>query len=267
MKRTNIDRLRIVAALCKGEDVVETLKSERTAYTEYHKMASLMNATYWRFAKPCANIVEYGEHSQFYADVLERYGKVDDEVLSLMHEVEDFLVNGDACQLFSDYVSVCKSEFLCRNGEETSPHFSFCFGNRRCRNLSGTYTVLFSDVVNTSKRKAWVAYENAVKKFVQEVGLAYAPDSQLFKRDYSSTESVLKKATKKVLGMIGEYKSTPCTEKQACCVSRNMIVDVVSARKLNKAQASELLGCVFSGVDNEINEETYGYYRELLRKL
>ena len=262
MAKTNLDRLRIIAQLCKGENVTENFNSERTAKAEWNKMLGF-KVNNWVFEDLGRVLREWGTDNYLYKRALERFGVVDDEVISLVETIVSFCKE-NVCDLTWQYISA---------SEKSDGEYEVFFASKKRRTLgqriegSGIYTATCKSVTNTKKYQQFLEYDKAVSTFIEEVGLRFSPDTHLFKKyKYGdNTEHSYQKSISMVLDKIPQYKE-PCSEKQAYYIAKNMRnVSVEQALKLNKGQASELLDCIFNMcTDNPYYDDIMNHYREIL---
>lgn len=257
--KTNLDRLKQLARLCDGEDIVEEYSSERTAKSEFNKMFLFKpwELTNFEIAR------QLRERNPYKVEEYEaKYGQVDDKLVSLFEKLEEYIKTTQSYDLHSDVLSVSNYERgICDEGEV--PHYSVFFGNRAKWQTSGKFTIIVQKKTNTKKRQGWIEYQKAVEDFVREVGCLYPPRSNMFTHtELNSTESALRGCSEKIYSLIPNAKA-PCSEKQAYWIGKNMGCGTDRASILNKAQASELLDVLFGG-SSVVSDEVLAHYRKIL---
>jgi hypothetical protein len=267
-KKTSIDRFNQIYQMSKGQNIVEDFNSEKTAKAEFHKMIEMDDdinhcpgyTVFITFRKG-SDYYKKEDVDYYWNKTFEKHGISVETGLPMWYEIIDSGMMGK--RIFKDCVSV---EDVRMYGEQETrkPHYGYRHG--RDENVYGKYVANCVNKTNTTKQRTIGDYGMIAKQLQEKLGLCnidYVPIKTF--RVNSSEYEIRSK-----ISMAEEILNSPlqpCTDKQALWIARKLKTDEITAKKLNKYQASELLDILFNWDDNQWAvdpDKTVAYYKKLL---
>lgn len=247
--KTNLDRIRQLIQMCRGENVVEKYNSKRTAAAEFNKMFGMVNSNlFWH------HVWQGSLGSEKSASF---FGCTVDEIAPVLKEFQDAIGSG-VFDVRTTSMTVSNSKYFTDQNKnlsgtngfvevDTTPRHSFFFFiNKNGKPVeSGEYRAEFEQTTQTGRQKALDYANELLRKYNEQKGLYFHDTYTVYdartmtKRDFDSYVHRLEAAIENNIPV------PPCSEKQAFWVAKKMNCPQQAAERLNKEQASQLLGVLF----------------------